>query len=148
MESPEDIFINSISERKIYYFSTTKIRSSEPHYFICIKRTDNDILIMSCCTTKFDTIANFITSRNLPNVTLVYIPAKNQKSPFPKDTYINCNEPLTFTIEEFKNLFNSKAIKFSGELSESFYEQILTGIHASTMIDAETKEVIPKPECI
>lgn len=147
MKLPTDIFLSAIEEKKVYYFSSTQINTPEPHYFICLKRTDNDVLIMSCCTSQFDTVRRFVESRSLPNETLVWISPGDQtdENPFVKDTYVNCNSSYTYTIDEFRSMYNSDSVTFSGEISDEHYEQIVIGIHKSPLIDTETKEVIPLP---
>lgn len=100
---------------------------------------------MSCCTSQFDTVRKFVESRKLPTETLVWI---SPNDPFRKDTYINCNSTIPYTVEEFKVMYESDTIKFSGEISENHYEQILIGLHKRTMIDRELKQVIPLPESL
>ncbi len=148
MKLPVGTFLSAISDKKIYYFSSNKINSVDPHYYICIKRTDDDILIMSCCTSRFDTVKRFVETRSLPMETLVWISpdVANSDNPFSKDTYVNCNEYQTFTIEEFKNLYNSDSISYSGKISENHYQQIINGLHCSPLVDDESKDIIPKPE--
>lgn len=141
---PTQTFIDSISNRKVYYFSSNQISSKVPHYFICIRRTEDDLLFMSCCTSQFDTVRKFVESRSLPFETLVHISPKDENNPFDKDTYINCNDLQTYTVEEFREMYDSNDVDFSGVISENHYEQILTGIHLSPVIEDDIKELIPK----
>lgn len=138
-----EIFISTIAERKVYLFSTKKISTSTPHYFICLKRTDTDLLIMTCCTSQFDTVRLFAEKRNLPTETLVWITPNDQDNPFDKDTYVNCNQSFVFALDEFKELYESGKFGLSGEISESHYHQILIGLHKSPLIDEDTKTLIP-----
>ncbi len=148
MKLPTDYFISAIEDQKIYYFSSSKLNVTDPHYFICIKRTVNDILILSCCTSQFETVQNYVTTKKLPYETLVWInpDSSDLNNPFTKDTYINCNQFFTYTVEEFRNMYDSEQVSYSGILSDNHYVQILTGIHSSPLIDEETKEIIPSPE--
>lgn len=148
MKLPTDLFLSSIDDRKIYYFSTDKINTEEPHHFICIKRTPDDILIMSCCTSQFDTVRRFVETRSLPMESLVWISpdSTSPDNPFTKDTYVNCNSCFTYTIDEFKKMYSDDSVSYSGKISDSHYEQILIGIHSSPLVDDETKDIIPKPE--
>lgn len=140
---PTSNFSDSIKEKKIYYFSSTYLNTNIPHYFICIKRNDNDILFLTCCTSKFDTVRKFIETRNLPNESLVFISPKNENNPFDVDTYINCNYVYTYTVEDFENMYELNSINYTGELTDGQYQQILTGIHSSPLVEVETKEEIP-----
>ena len=146
MKFPVESFIKGISQRKVYYFASTRISSIEPHYYICIERTPGDILILSCCTSQFNTVSKFVEKRKLPYETLVHISPKGHENPFKMDTYVNCNEYHEYTIEDFKKMYLSDAIVFSGEISEIHYEQILIGLHRSPLIEEDTKAILPKPE--
>lgn len=141
---PTDIFIESIDNKKIYYFSSNQLNTKIPHHFICVKRNNNDVLFMSCCTSQFETIRKFVETRSLPLATLVYISPKDTSNPFDKDTYVNCNDIQTYTIDEFRSMYESNAINYSGEISDNYYEQIITGIHSSPLIEEEIKENIPQ----
>jgi hypothetical protein len=107
MKLPVETFVEAIAERKVYYFASERLNTPEPHYYICIKKTDDDILILSCCTSQFETVKRFVETRNLPYETLVYInpDADDQNCPFYKQTFINCNEYHSYTVEDFKNMY-------------------------------------------
>lgn len=51
MKIPIAFFIDGIQTGKVYYFSSTKISTEIPHYFICTKKTTQDLLILVCCTS-------------------------------------------------------------------------------------------------
>lgn len=79
--SLKSLFSNTAKERDVFYFSTDKIKSEEPHYFICIKKTDNDVLIFSCGTTQWEKRMKYIEAKGMSLATLVYInPKKMQES--------------------------------------------------------------------
>lgn len=143
---PTNLFLTGIQEKKVYYFSSTQINTPDPHYFICIKRCDNEVLILTCCTSQRDTVQNFIESRSLPYETMVWISPADNENPFKKDTYVNCNNTFYYTLEEFRNMYDSDKINFSGEISLNHYSQIIEGIQKSPLIDEETKELIPRLE--
>jgi hypothetical protein len=146
MKFPVETFLAGIAERKLYYFSNKKLNTEIEHHYICIKKTDNDVLILSCCTSQFDTIRNFVESRNLPNSTLVWISPVDGDNMLTKDTYVDCNNVHLSSIEEFKTMYDADSITFTGEISESHYVQILIGLHDSPLIDNATKKLIPKAE--
>lgn len=146
MKIPIESFISSIKEQKIYYFSSDKINVDNPHYFICIKKTEQDILILTCCTSQFETIRRFVETRSLPYETLVWIKpnVEDDDNPFNVDTYVNCNFVFEYTIEEFRNMYNSNSISFSGEISMYYYSQIVNGLNLSPLIEEEIKDFLPK----
>ena len=146
MKFPVNYFTDNIQERKVYYFSSTYLNTNTPHYFICIKKTDDEVIILSCCTSQFETVKRFVETRSLPYETLVYISSNDSiNEVFDKDTYVNCNEYYQYTVDDFRKKYEEGLIVFSGEISESHYEQILTGFHTSPMISPEIKELLPLP---
>jgi hypothetical protein len=146
MKVPIDLFKKGIAEKKVYYFSSSKLNVQAPHYYICIKRTDDDILIATVCTSQFETVKNMVERQKLPMETLVRIKPEPGVNPFDKDTYIYCNNTFTFTIEEFEGMYEDNRITLSGEISDLHYNDILVGLHASPLIARDIKASIPKPE--
>lgn len=142
MKLPVGLFLEGIGEKKIYYFRSSKISSELPHFFICVKRTTQDFLIMSCCTTKLETIQRFVELRKLSYRTIVYLKPDGENA-LTEDTYINCNGYIPFTVEEFKSLYLDDRIDFVGEVSDIHYGQIIVGLHESTLVDDETKDLLP-----
>lgn len=138
---PIATFLNTIEERNVYYFSSNKIDTAIPHNYICLKRTDNDLLILSCCTSKFDTVKRFIEIRDLPFETLVWI--KSDNDIFDKETYVNCNQYFTFTVEQFAEMYKNEVLEYKGKISDNYFEQIINGLIMSPLIDEETKEILP-----
>ena len=143
---PTNLFLAGIQEKKVYYFSSTLLNTTEPHYFICIKRTDDEILVLSCCTSQRTTVQNYIETRNLPFETMVWISPSDTTNPFFIDTYVNCNSTFSYTLDEFRSMYDSNKIDFSGEISLNHFSQIVNGIQKSPLIDEETKELIPQIE--
>ena len=142
MQLPTNLFLDGIQEKKVYYFSNNDLNTAIPHSYICLKRTPDDLLVLSCCTSKFETIRKFVETRNLPYETLVWLEADDII--FTKDTYINCNQYFEKTVEEFKDLYENGRIEFRGEISDSHFEQIIYGLIASPLIDEEIKDILPK----
>lgn len=139
--------LNSIKEKEVFLFSSDKIKSQDPHNFICIKCTDKTFFF-ACCTSQFETVKSIIEKRKLSEKTLVYIPGKDKypQSLFKKDTFINCNQPFPHTHEEILKAIKSGLFKFVGVLPDEYYLQILIGLHESDMVDDCVKEILPKPE--
>lgn len=139
------LFANGITEKGIYLFSSIHLNTTIPHYFICIVRTDGDLLYMTCCTSKFDTVSRFVETRGLPFETLVFIKPNNNdtENPFSKDTYVNCNNVFSYTVDELTEMYINGGISYEGKISDVHYEQLLIGINESPLVDEEIKEFIP-----
>jgi hypothetical protein len=138
-----ELFADGVAEQQIYYFATAEVEN--PHFYICIKRTDGNILYMSICTSQFETIRKFVETRHLPFETLVFIKPNtaDENNPFSKETFVNCNNVFTFTIDELTEKYINGEISYKGQLEDIYYEQLLLGIHASPLVDEEVKEFIP-----
>lgn len=144
---PTEFFLTTIEERKVYYFTNHQLNTDIPHYHICIKRKSNDFLILSSCTSKFETVKKFVETRKLPVETLVYLKPSEQNG-FIKDTYVNCNEYHIKSMDDFKKMYDTDQIEFRGKISFAHYEQILIGLHESPLIEEEMKDEIPRPDSL
>lgn len=140
MEIPAIAFSSTIEEKNIYLFSSDKLNTSVPHHFICLKKLAGDVVILSCCSSKYETAYNFIKLKKIPETTLVTIPAKTEGTEFTKHTYVNCNEYFELSISALEKMFLAGKIKATGALPNLYYEQIISGIKESPLIDQELKD--------
>ena len=138
-------FEKQIVPGKILYFPCEELRSSEPHYFICITIL-SDTTILSCCTSQFETVKRLIERNKYPYSTLVSIPANDKENIFKKDTYINCNEYFPYTLDELWNLYNTGFLTIKGDLSNGYLQQLTIGFLDSEMIEDEIKDILPDPD--
>lgn len=145
---PINDFRESIGPQKIYFFSSRKISSDSPHYFICLKRTDNDVLILSCCTSQFETNLRIIRRNAWQEETLVWIKPGEGENPFTVDTYVNCNDTFLYTVDEFIAMYEAERLDYVGEVSDNHYRQILYGIQKSKKVEQEIKDMLPDPDTI
>ncbi len=113
MKLPTNLFLNNVSPRKVYLFSSDKLNTSVPHYFVCMVRTPEEMLILTCCTSQFKKRERFIKFRNLPASTLVYIPP-DEENGLTKDTYVDCNSYFDYSIDEIKMLYEEEKLEFKG----------------------------------
>lgn len=113
-------FEAEITPGRVLYFLCTELGTLQPHFFICIIRQPDDILVLSCGTSQFETVKRLIENNRLPNETLVYIPATDGTNPFYLDTYINCNEYFPYHIDELWDLYRTGDLTIRGELAPDF----------------------------
>lgn len=80
----------------------------------------------------------FVSCR-IKDDTLVYI-SKDDNVPFNKDTFVDCNSGIhRMTINDFSAKYSRGELTFVGEVQDSHFQQILTGIHASPMVEESFK---------
>lgn len=136
-------FEAELVSRKIFYFACPELNTDIPHYFILVTSQPEHIIVLSCCTSQFETVRKLIEVRKLPYETLVYIKSSEPDNPFTKDTYINCNEYFPFTIDEFYDMYTDEEITIIGDLPEVYFEQIILGFKNSPLIEEELKTYLP-----
>lgn len=141
MKLPVKLFIENVIPGKVYYFSSQKLSTSIPHYFICISRTENDLIILVCCTSQFEKRKKFIESRNLPYSTLVWVKPDIHNG-LMVDSYVDCNTYFDYRIDDFVKLYENDLLEFKGEVSESHLEQIRIGLTDSPLIEEFIKKLI------
>ncbi|GEM_PF-807514 len=139
---PVKYFLNNINIRKVYHFSSDKLSTQIPHYFICILCCTNDEkLILVCCTSdKNDKRKRRIEKLGLEN-TLIWI-KPDDKNGFSKDTYVDCNTFFEYSVDEFKIMYQRNLIEYKGEISESHLKQIIKGMLESPDIQEYIKTKI------
>ncbi|HVU56129.1 MAG TPA: hypothetical protein VHD83_13785 [Puia sp.] len=139
-------FESELVPGKVLYFSCEELGTLEPHFFICIVRQPDDIIVLSCGTSQFNTVMKLIERKRFPNETLVFIPAEDGTNPFSKDTYINCNEYFPYDISELWDMYDLGRLAIRGDIAQDSLHQIILGFHKSPIIEYEVKEMLPDPD--
>ena len=111
------MYFDHANSRDIFYFKNSAISSDEPHYYVCITKTDGGVILLTICTSQEDTIKKYVRFNPLVDEsTIVWIQ---------KDS----DEQHPFTKEEFNLLKSQNKIKNKGALSEGKFQEMLDGIH-------------------
>ena len=141
MKLPIDFFLKGINEKKVYYFSSSKLNTTVPHYFICILKGEKDTLLMVCCTSdKNDKRKRRIEMLGLHS-TLVWIKPDDNNG-FTKDTFVDCNSVFEYSVRDFKTMYEQELLEYKGEVADSHYEQVINGLLESPNITDDIKELI------
>ena len=144
MKVPGKLFLESLICKKVYWFSANPPSGIPNHYHICVAKTDDDFVIFACCTSQEDTMNKLIKKQGLSSSSIVYIKGGNYN--FTKDTFINCNQIYTMTIEQFSEYYDKGGVEFKSEIDLSHYKQIVKGIKESKLVAIEHKKMIPDIE--
>jgi hypothetical protein len=139
MEVSFEAFYQVIKEKSILYFSLNYQGNPDPHYYVLLD-TGTEILLFSVCTSKLDTILNFVKKRNLDYDTIVFIESEPD-NPFSKNTYINCNSPVSIPCSEFKKMYEEGKIKYKDQLTDKHFDQIINGILKSRLVERKIKKL-------
>lgn len=142
MKIPITLFLSNISQRKVYYFKSNRLNTDIPHYFVCLTVGIDGIVLLVCCTSQFEKRRKFIETRNLPYSTLVWI-KPDKENGLKMDSYVDCNGYFDYSLEELGQLYEADELEYKGELSEAVFDQILTGLRESPLIEESVKDKLP-----
>jgi hypothetical protein len=143
MKLPIDFFLKGIDEKKVYYFSSTKLNTDKPHYFICVLKSEQNTLILVCGTSdRQDKRKKRIEMLGLHS-TLVWI-TPNETNGLVKDTFVDCNTYFEYSVADFKTMYEQDILEYKGEISEGHYEQIIGGLLDSPTIPEDLKQLLRK----
>jgi hypothetical protein len=141
MKLPIEFFLQGIDVKKVYYFSSPKLSTSVPHYFICVLKGSSNTVILVCCTSdREDKRKKRIEKLGL-HTTLIWIKPDNSNG-LTKDTFVDCNSFFEYSIDDFKTMYENDLLEYKGEISETHYEQIINGLLDSPTIPTEIKELL------
>lgn len=141
MKLPIDFFLQGINEKKVYYFSSVKLNTSVPHYFICVfKGADNTVILVCCTSDREDKRKKWIEKLGLHS-TLVWIEPDDNNG-LTKDTFVDCNTFFEYTVDAFKTMYENGLLDYKGEISATHYAQIINGLLDSPTIPTEFKELL------
>ncbi len=137
-----EMFITNIQPGNIYYFSSEQLNgNTEPHYFITLKNTEDELIFFSCCTTQMDRRLRFIQKTGSPMSTLVGIEPSNENG-LRRESYVDCNNVIQHTHDDISKLFVDGEIEFKGELEDDYLQLIYAGINDSILLEAELQDLL------
>ncbi|MGH1337023.1 MAG: hypothetical protein ACRBFS_12935 [Aureispira sp.] len=137
-----EAFIKAIGPKKLYKFSSNKLTTNIPHFFVCITTTQNEIVVFTCCTSQLEKRQSYIERYNLPYSTLVWIKAPNNLNELYKDTYVDCNKNFNYSYNDLRALYDNGTITYEGDIEEAEWLQIIQGLLDSPRIDELVKDGI------
>jgi len=130
-----------IKPRSIFYFTTNKIDSPEPHNSIIIYISPVLNLSFSLCTTKDQTIKRYIQRSGAHVDTMVELDY-GKYSFLKQPTFINCNSLVPYTDNEFEKKHDRGHVTYRAKLDKDEFNAIVRGIKLSNDIDEEIKSAL------
>lgn len=138
------LLASTVNVREVFFFGIPEVAGGIKHYFVCIKKSESEILVFTCCTTQFEKREKYILENGLSGDTLVEILPSNENG-LKKRSLVDCNKFFPMTTDDFKKKVDDGTAQYKGEVTSDLYDLILTGIHASDEISPEQKAMIPLP---
>lgn len=146
MRLPDSLYLSLLKEGQIYFFSLDSSVGIGNHRHIFLKKSREDILFFSCCTSQEDTMNRLIQLQKLDPSTIVWI-KPDACNGLKKDTFVNCNSIQRISKEEFiAACENNEITSMNCRISENHYKQIANGIRKSKLVSGEVQECFPEEE--
>jgi len=132
--TPEQYIESHLSAGSVFKISAPELIGTDiPHYFIVVAYDDDEVHFVECTTNRERLEGLF--ERNGFNLNgLVYIPSERVNG-LTRDTYVNCNDNYTSSIESLLEKCESNNLQWVGDISYDHYDQIRTGIIDSHIND-------------
>ncbi len=143
MEIPASLLGAVTTEGEIFFFEKGCPVGIENHPHILVRHNGN-YLFLNTCSSSLDTAIRLAKIRHWDNRTYPAI-VKSSVNKLMRDSYVNCNEFVELTEEEFGNLTRLGLIHREvggGTISEADMVRIREGIDLSVNISDEDKDRI------
>ena len=142
MEIPPHVKIRAtITTGSVYYFTTEKFISKDPHYFIVLNRNPvtDTIVVLVCIQSDKDNVKRI--RDGCPKETLVEItPA--QYSELKWDSIIDCNYILEISIDQMVAKLSEGTLKLKKELTADIVECLKKGVLGSDVVADDIKALL------
>lgn len=143
MDIPASLLGTVATEGEIFFFEKGCPVGIENHPHILVRHNGN-YLFLNTCSSSLDTAIRLARIRRWDNRTYPVI-AKSAVNKLMRDSYVNCNEFVELTEDEFGNLTRQGLIHREvggGTIPESDMIRIREGIDLSVNISDEDKDRI------
>ena len=143
MEIPASLLGAVATEGEIFFFEKGCPVGIENHPHILVRHNGN-YLFLNTCSSSLDTAIRLARIRRWDNRTYPVI-SKSAVNKLMRDSYVNCNEFVELTEDEFGNLTRQGLIHREvggGTIPESDMIRIREGIDLSVNISDEDKDRI------
>ena len=143
MEIPASLLGAVATEGEIFFFEKGCPVGIENHPHVLVRHNGN-YLFLNTCSSSLDTAIRLARIRRWDNRTYPVI-SKSAVNKLMRDTYVNCNEFVELTEDEFGNLTRRGLIHREvggGTITEADMIRIREGIDLSVNISDEDKDRI------
>lgn len=99
--------------------------------------------VITVCSSRIDTARNIAASRGWSMDTFPVYPQNEATNKFEKDfTYVNCNDCIDFTVQEFIEMMEKGEVELlDGFFTNADMQLIAKGVLASTQVPRNVKKL-------
>lgn len=134
-------FASTISIGSLHYFSYDGLNTTEPHYFLCVAKEEGRICFMLVVTSQVERQMEYFESRALPFESLVPVNPSTENQ-LTKESCINCRRVHEVPESKLNELNATGGIRPKGRLEENYFQQVVTGMLMSPLIERDLKQRI------
>ena len=143
MELPALVIGANVVEEEIFFFTGQCPVGVSDHPHVLIRHKEK-YLFLNTCSSSLDTAIRLAEIRNWPKDSYPIV-CKNAVNKLSYDSYVNCNEYIELTEEQFGEYYKAGYIyreKGGGVMEDADMRRILHGIEISLNITDEDKSKI------
>lgn len=142
MDLPKCLEMDEVREGDKYFFAADCPIGIKEHIHICICRKSG-VLLLNTCSSQMDTSIRIARLKGY-DVNTFPVLKRDDVNKFRKAfTYVNCNDVVETTEQEFKELLKQGKIhKLSGVIDEQWMSLIRDGLRLSTQIERRVKDLL------
>ncbi len=141
MDFPDSFVGGTAEEGEIYYFAKNCPVGIAEHMHVCIKHASK-IIFLSTCSSQIDTAKRMVKYRSDLSMDVYPVFTPDDENKFTKETYINCNQVVELSDEEFGKLVKEKKIRLDkGIIGKEGLSKIAAGIKCSPDIERKIKKL-------
>lgn len=142
MDIPVSAYGSTVAEGKMYFFKSDCPVGVHDHIHVCIKRGDT---VFFFATGSSQVEKAMLRASKLGYALNTYPVFKsNDTNKLNKDqTYIDCNNPIEISQEDFSNLLkDDKVYEMSGLFDANSLAIIINGVKCSTVVEQRIKNLL------
>lgn len=142
MDLPASAYIGTIDEGKMYFFKADCPIGVKDHIHICIKRGETVLLFATGSSQVEKAIARAKALGFDLNSYPVFLADSINQLRKPQ-TYINCNQPIEVTHNNFAKLLKEdKVYELPGIFDAESLTRIIEGVKCSKLVENRIKEML------
>lgn len=141
MDFPSSLYAATVTEGKMYFFKSDCPIGIKDHIHICIKRGDR-IFLFATGSSQIEKAIRRAQVLGYDLNTYPVFPANSTNQLKKPQTYIDCNNPVETTHEEFVRLLTSgKIYELSGIFDSDSLTLIRNGVKLSSIVEERIKQL-------
>lgn len=142
----EKDFINHIEIWSVFYFSTSEVSKTTPHYFVVINKdiSTSPVLVLPVATSQIEKRKRYyeLQSHFLDLSSLVFVQPEETNKILEKESVFDCNQVKIKTIEELYEKYLNKELDYVWVFPISIVEKLRNWVLLAKEVDNWIKDLV------